>query len=119
LELIRCRQELESVGHKCTSRWLDGSSAENAATAKRDIEDIERATGLILFCEKSRCPTRNGRLVELGVALGLGGKVVMAIGGIENIFLRLPQITRFNTWKECLAHLGKKRDRATIARRAA
>jgi nucleoside 2-deoxyribosyltransferase len=140
-QLRRYRKQLIHLGHTCTSQWLDGESDENAATAHRDLCDVEAADGLILFCETPRCATRGGRFIETGYALGLG-KAVIAVGAdIENIFMRLPDVQRFNTWPDCLAHLAKhggdrrsaavknqvhnthlkpaKRDRATIARRAA
>jgi nucleoside 2-deoxyribosyltransferase len=104
-ELRRYRKQLTSLGHTCTSQWLDGSNIENAATAHRDLCDVQSADGLILFCEKPRCATRGGRFIETGYALGLN-KFVIAVGAeIENIFLHLPEIMRFNTWTECLAAL--------------
>jgi hypothetical protein len=106
-ELRRYRKQLARLGHTVTSRWLDGKSDEDAATAHRDLQDVERADALILFCEKPRCPTRGGRFIETGYALGLG-KAVTAIGvDIENIFLYLPDIMRFDTWTDCLAVLSQ------------
>jgi nucleoside 2-deoxyribosyltransferase len=105
-QLRKHRQELRRLGHECTSRWLDSDEEESAAMAERDIQDVAACDTLILFCEAPRCGTRNGRMVECGVALGLN-KTVLAIGAdIENIFLLLPDITRYGTWTECLAALA-------------
>jgi nucleoside 2-deoxyribosyltransferase len=140
-EMIKHKRALERAGHKCTSRWLDGDDEESAAIAERDVQDVSACDILVLFLEVPRVASRGGRMVECGLALGLN-KIVLAVGtDIENIFLHLPYIQRFNTWPDCLAHLGKhggdrrsaavknqvhnthlkpaKRDRATIARRAA
>jgi nucleoside 2-deoxyribosyltransferase len=106
-ELRRYRKQLTRLGHTVTSRWLDGRATENAATAARDLADIETADICIWFTEQPRCPSRGGRHFEAGYAAGCG-KGLIIIGGVENIFGYLDCITRFDCWSECLAALSNR-----------
>jgi nucleoside 2-deoxyribosyltransferase len=137
--LRRYRKQLTRLGHECVSHWIDddGKSVECAAIAARDAHGVAECDALILFLEPPRTATRCGRMVECGLALGQN-KPVLAVGPeVENVFIYLTQ--RFDSWEQCLTHLGKhgrdrrsaavknqvhdthlkpaKRDHATIARR--
>lgn len=101
-EFREYRAQYESLGRRCTARWLDldfvigndGLSAqlpdaERAAVARDDAQDVEDADEMLVFTEAPRsAPGRGGRHVELGMALALGKSIVL-IGPRENTFCHL------------------------------
>ncbi|MCA1845765.1 MAG: hypothetical protein LC792_21740, partial [Actinobacteria bacterium] len=94
--------ELAAAGIVVTSRWLTDPTPELTddawrALAVKDLEDIQRAEALVLFAEHA--PSGGGRHVEFGIALGLGKRLVV-VGGIENLFQRLPRVDLAETWAE-------------------
>jgi len=108
-ELRGIAQELESHGYIVTSRWLnspepladdalhsDGSAPELAIM---DLEDLHQADLCIAFTEPpdNPRPGRGGRHTELGVALGLGRKVLV-VGPREHVFHCLPQVDHYPDW---------------------
>lgn len=102
-ELNEYRNELETAGVTVTSRWLADPTPELTDDAWRhlatkDVEDIRRASGLVLFSEAGR-PGGGGRHVEFGVALGLE-KRMMVVGEPENLFHSLDAIELVATWEE-------------------
>ena len=105
-ELRAYADQLATISIVCTSRWLDetenGETFDDGTTiiAVRDRNDIERADALIGFTEPLRSTTsRGGRHVETGIALGLG-KRVLIVGGPENVFHMLPEISVFATFAD-------------------
>lgn len=101
-ELNGYRSELEAAGVEVTSRWLTDPTPELTDEAWRllatkDIEDIHRASGLILFADGR--PGGGGRHVEFGVALGLR-KRMMVVGEPENLFQSLEAVQIVPTWEE-------------------
>jgi hypothetical protein len=115
-ELKKYSEELEKLGIRVTSRWLqeesplhgnlgDVSDEENLAHALQDVEDIKNSDALVLFTED---PTqgfvRGGRHFESGLAYGLGKKVV-TVGVPENIFHFLEEIPNFYDWKSAKVFL--------------
>ena len=116
-ELKGYADELQSLGHTITSRWLngthvltvdrkyhpdDGVPLEMATFAQEDYEDIKAAGALILFSEPpDTAGKRGGRHVEFGMALAWGKRLVI-IGQRENVFHCLPQVERYRTWQEFL-----------------
>lgn len=107
-EMRTVREQLTNDGHRVTSRWLDEEpycGPENLIPvyimrryATYDLEDIEDADAIVCFTEPARTgPTRGGRHVEFGYALALG-KLVYAVGDIENVFYSLPNVQRYKTW---------------------
>jgi nucleoside 2-deoxyribosyltransferase len=105
-ELRRYKKQLEHVGFAVTSRWLNGSSKEDASTAERDVADIQKADAVILFAEAPRTATRCGRMVEFGIGIALQ-KILIVIGGHENIFTHLDDVQHFADWKECFQALTR------------
>jgi hypothetical protein len=104
-ELQGFRADLLRIGHSVTSRWIDQrDDSDEPNCAARDIEDIDTADVLILFTEAPRCPTRGGRLVEYGIALGQR-KPAIVIGPAENVFIDLPEVKRFSGWSDALQAL--------------
>lgn len=100
-ELNGYRAELEAAGLEVTSRWLTDPTPELTDEAWRqlaakDVEDIRRAGGLVLFAE-SGGSGGGGRQVEFGVALGLGKRLIV-IGEPENLFHRLAEVEVVPTW---------------------
>lgn len=115
-ELCIYADELRSIGHEVTSRWLDGNheqADESDPTnedlrhwAVEDIDDIDRAGWVICFTggEKS-----TGRNIEFGYALGRGAghQLLGIVGPRESVFHHLPCVKVFDTWADCLAHFKR------------
>ncbi|MEM9565524.1 MAG: hypothetical protein AAGA93_23075 [Actinomycetota bacterium] len=100
-ELNGYRAELEAAGLEVTSRWLTDPTPELTDEAWRqlaakDVEDIRRAGGLVLFAE-SGGSGGGGRQVEFGVALGFGKRLIV-VGEPENLFHRLAEVEVVPTW---------------------
>jgi nucleoside 2-deoxyribosyltransferase len=101
-ELNSYRRALEEAGLEVTSRWLRAPTparpthAEWQAIAAVDREDVERAEALVLFSEPNR-DGGGGRHVEFGMALALH-KAIVVVGGPENLFQRLPEVTLVSSW---------------------
>jgi nucleoside 2-deoxyribosyltransferase len=111
LELCGYAAELESAGHRVTSRWLLGNhQAENeqlhrGAEAERfaaeDLADVRAAALVVAFTEAPRTSnSRGGRHVEFGYALGIGIAVVI-VGPRENVFGCL--VPQFESWRDFTA----------------
>lgn len=101
-ELNGYRVDLEAAGVAVTSRWLTEPTPEltdevwrNLAT--KDVEDIRRAEGLVLFTEPGT-PGGGGRHVEFGVALGLQKRMII-VGEPENLFHRLEAVEVVPGWE--------------------
>ncbi len=115
LELRGYADQIRTLGHGVTSRWLgqdDESTYEELTPegcrkcGEHDVEDVERAHILISFTEPVGIPntSRGGRHVELGIAIGQR-KLIYAVGPKENVFHWLQVIQWFETFEECLAHI--------------
>jgi hypothetical protein len=111
------RSDLERIGHRVTSRWIEGGhllskegssqahEQERARFAQEDYADLTRADWVISFTEQPRkTNTRGGRHVEHGIALALC-KRVLVVGYRENVFHCLPHVEFFQTWPGALAAL--------------
>jgi hypothetical protein len=57
---------------------------------------------------------RGGRHVEYGMALA-SKKYVVIVGPAENVFHSLPQVPRYATWTDAVAHLLELRERSEAA----
>lgn len=112
LELRGYRNQLDSFGHRVTSRWLDVEevSMDELTWTQRDhyahidLDDVRDADCLIVFTEERSLSVpgaeRGGRFVEMGYALGLG-KPIVIVGPRENIFCFLAQgVTQFEDFPE-------------------
>lgn len=122
-EMHSYRSQLECVGLRVNSRWLNGphqisddgkpigdtgellveeggAEAENLRTklVQDDVQDVKEADTLIAFTEPPRSGhSRGGRHVELGMAIGMGKQVVV-VGPRENLFTYLPGIRYYQSW---------------------
>lgn len=110
-ELNGYRSELEAAGVEVTSRWLTDPTPELTddawqVLARKDVEDIRRAEGLVLFAEPDR-PGAGGRHVEFGIALGLG-KRLLVVGAVENLFHRLQSVDVVGTWEEAFTAVASR-----------
>jgi nucleoside 2-deoxyribosyltransferase len=106
-ELLKKAKQLEAAGFIITSRWLtthDGSMSF-AQAAREDLEDIDKADGILLFTQtKEDGYTTGGRFVELGYAYAKG-KAIAIVGPRENVFCHL-NMEQFDTFEEALRALG-------------
>ena len=102
-------QQLATLGHTCTARWIHGGhelTKEGSAQASDDARqrfaledwtDLAAADVVISFTEEPRTTTtRGGRHVEFGAALALG-QLCLVVGPRENVFHHLPQVLAFDT----------------------
>lgn len=120
-EMQGCRDFLEALGHKVTSRWIDtpdhvedagiGSStitddncADYARYARTDWHDIRDADTFILFTTGNLA--RGGRHTEFGMALE-SGKWLIVVGPREHVFHCLPEVQHYPTWRAFAAHISK------------
>jgi hypothetical protein len=111
-EMRRYRDQLEAMGHKITSRWIEGEEIEAddgtveaiarvkprtlERFAKTDIEDIDKATCMISFTDGTLA--RGGRHAEFGYALATGLQLVV-VGPREHVFHHMPEVEHFETWE--------------------
>jgi hypothetical protein len=114
LELQTYAQELESLGHEITSRWIRGnheisgisreniSHKDNERLAREDYYDLLIAEQVICFTEPPESSySRGGRHVEYGIAMALNKQIII-IGHRENVFYFLPEIKFYQEWNEAL-----------------
>lgn len=96
------REELQAIGHKVTSRWLDDEEttpnmpgAENIAV--KDLADIDEASNVIFFTDVPS--TTGGMHVEFGYALAQ--KKYLIVVGIKysNIFQHECHL-RYFSWND-------------------
>ena len=125
LELCGYRDQLEAAGYTVTARWLGGGhrigddglpAAEDGSRvavpagatpgqgAEEDALDIEAAQILVAFTEQPRGGGRGGRHFEMGYALGLRLRVLVA-GPREHPFCWLPAVEWHPAWDSALASL--------------
>ena len=116
-------RQLQSLGHVITSRWMrpeadhvapEGKSEEAAYPdrqrfALEDVEDLTHSDCAILLGEPPRNTSRGGRLVEFGIALGFGCRV-MVIGHRETVFQCLPEVEFYATEGALVARLKKEQE---------
>ena len=102
--LNRAKRELGPL-ISVTSRWLEldpltrtTSPADAARIARMDLEDIDRADGLVLFnfYDQKQSPGRN---IEFGYALAKG-KALFIVGERCGVFQQLEQICHFTTLEQ-------------------
>jgi hypothetical protein len=113
-EMQGVRDVLQAMGHTVTSRWIDqhgGDQLESATHAQlnsqseacavygqHDIEDIEAAETVISFTYPDG-GGKGGRHIEFGYALAKGKRMIL-VGPRENIFHTLPEVERFESWRD-------------------
>lgn len=83
--------------------------------ARDDFRDVISAEMTILFTEPPRSkPSRGGRMVEFGIALGRMQRVVV-VGPRENIFCWLEDVQHFDTWEAARVWLIDESKRKGVA----
>lgn len=114
-EMQDYRAQLQSLGYAVTSRWVDGNhrmspgpgaDAASQLFAIEDRTDVLAAELVIVFAEKQRTPTRGGRMVEMGIALGAGIPVI-CVGEHENVFFHLPEVVVVRDFSTVLSVLAE------------
>ena len=112
-ELKKYREDMEAIGHECSSRWLDVEANDAAADltldektlqkyARKDLEDVVGSDMLIVFSEEEGVAARGGKHVEYGCALGCGIDVAV-VGRTEHLFHHMKGVPVYTNWEECLA----------------
>jgi hypothetical protein len=112
-EMRAVRDQLRTMGHEVTSRWLDvdearatprlfhdNDSEKYAVYARRDLEDVRAADTLVCF---SGPEPSIGRHIEFGYALAQYEDVYV-VGERETIFHILPDVIHYKTTEEFLMH---------------
>lgn len=110
-ELRGYADDLRTMGHEVTSRWLQGrhqapASLDHpqwASIAQEDVDDLAAADALISITEPSR-GGGGGRHVEFGLGLAWGKRMLL-VGAAENLFHTLPSVEAYPTWEAALAGL--------------
>ncbi len=112
--------ELRELGIEVTSQWLDETHRANVQLqdlapkdhqyyALRDVADLADADVFVLQPDSTETIKRQGRTVEMGIAVGIGlyrSYPVFVIGESEqNIFHYLPQVYHFPDWEATKARL--------------
>ena len=118
--MLRWKTELECVGYKVTSRWINGSheittdatgDEDRQRFAKEDLADVVAAG--IFLCHSDRSffrSGRGGRHVEFGVAVATGKRIIM-VGERENVFHWLPGVEVYPTIEKAIDSLTWRRER--------
>jgi hypothetical protein len=122
-EIKKVAAELEKLGVTITSRWLNepiqpkGSSLEKwrRETARIDVIDIRDADMLVRFsdAEAAKAATvgsnliSGARMFETGLAWSLG-KPIVVVGGKQNVFDYLPNITHVKNVEALKRYLSLK-----------
>ena len=123
-------RELEQIGYRVGTRWLSEDHSITPATegpalaladeqaashAHDDLIDVGKADILIAFTAAAVLPeydratrgTSGGRHIETGYALALKKPVVL-VGQPENVFHRMPRVTRCADWHGALIEMSAR-----------
>lgn len=121
-EMQGYRDELAELGIEVTSRWINGGHewvsvpdeempvSVGEDFAREDLLDLIQADVVVNFTEPPKAnPSRGGRHVEFGYALGQGIDVLV-VGHRENVFHCLLEVAFVETWEEAKQWLIEERD---------
>lgn len=97
-EAIVMMTRLESLGHVVTSTWLKQTDAEDDATARMDLADVDAAEMLLLW-QPGEWASKGtgGRHVEFGYALARGKLLTIIAEEPTNAFHRLYDVRIIRT----------------------
>lgn len=110
-ELQDIATELEFLGVEVTSKWLNNTPTMNKPfreareDAFMDVRDLREADVLVRFTDKvtgATVPSRlisGARMFEFGMAWERGMPIVV-VGGMQNVFDRLPNVTHVKDVEE-------------------
>src|SRR6266581_7466281 len=93
------RSQLEAMGHKVTSKWLDTGANDGPwpLAAKRDIADVQRAHIVCVLQDGYNLNEQGGcgMWVEMGIAIGLEMPVVIVTPTLtkRGVFHAAPGVT--------------------------
>lgn len=95
------RRVLQDHGHIVTSRWLDHTETNDPIEANQkaliDLQDIDNSEYVISHTlNRGDLFTGGGRHIEFGYALAKGIELIN-VGGIENVFHQLFNVTTVDT----------------------
>lgn len=94
---IAVMRELEARGVTVTSSWLMVVDQNDSPTAEKDLADVAEADMLLAINPSSYANKgTGGRHVELGYAIALGKKIVLA-GERSNIFHYLDSVLQIHS----------------------
>lgn len=124
----RLGKTLATLGHTIVSRWSlphadyvapvglsrQATDSERRRFALEDMADLRRADGLILLGESPRNNSRGGRLVEFGVAIAYGHRV-MITHQRETVFQCLPQVEFYSNEALLVAQLQAEQQKEVSA----
>lgn len=110
-ELAAHAEQLEELGHQCTSSWLKKSDNEEhefglkpvEQHAQQDLWDIDDADAILVFGDGEGTLTRGGKHVEWGYALAHQLEMWI-VGEGETIFHSLADEI-FEDWDEFVEYL--------------
>jgi nucleoside 2-deoxyribosyltransferase len=114
-------EELNALGIRVTSRWLDETAKPDSNmnefddkylrdTAILDVEDIIDSNVFVLFTvdpNDGPCYRRGGRHWETGYAYALE-KPILIVGPKENIFHHLPWTAQVDSWEDAKSWLQRR-----------
>ena len=110
-EIAEKTAQLQAIGVGVTSTWPWEDAAPNSTLAEvgdahlivngaKDISEIDKADGVILFTqEPTKSFVRGGRMHEFGYAHGKSKRLIVC-GPRENIFHYLPDVEVFETFED-------------------
>jgi nucleoside 2-deoxyribosyltransferase len=107
-QLREDREVLEAAGHTSTARWLDDVGGTPEEIAQRDLEDIDRATVVIV---RGHCGRNGGLMFEVGYALAQGKRILHVSAEREprEAFLFAEGVEHFRHMSEAIEALGTRR----------
>lgn len=123
------RAEIEGMGYKCVSGWLDETPLPGAPELQggyllpndiegvehfkdlsiRDLTDVCHCDVLISFTETEHRYHRGARHVEMGIAIATK-KELWVVGPRENVFHYLPWVRHFENWEQCRERLIRQKN---------
>lgn len=110
-------KELYQAGYTITSRWIENTPQVikdrrgKMEDAFMDVQDLRAADVLVRFSDNLEQPTipaklgSGARMFEFGMAWERGIPVVV-VGGKQNIFDNLPNVTHVKSLEELKQYLG-------------
>jgi len=112
-EIRDYRRQLEALGHRVLSSWLDGCVADSSTSpmdkkniAHQELLEIGSCDCLIMFTgDLQGGYTTAAHKVEFGIAVGLQ-KNLFIIGPRENVFCYLHKVVWYKTFGKWLHDLG-------------
>jgi nucleoside 2-deoxyribosyltransferase len=123
--LGRYARELEQIGYHVGTRWLaedhsitpgtegaavdlaDEQAAQHAMDDLADILLAFTAASVLPADERVKRGTSGGRHIETGYALALNKPVVL-VGDAENVFHRMPHVTRVPDWHDAVVEMAAR-----------